>query len=1026
MTFNENAKSKFIQDDIDLGQLKSYIDKRMEEDKVIDLNTDVVVSTNNSYALEKDNGSKKVSFLEKILKTREASKNKHHSLSDSEESEVEEVCMLNHISGGGSLDRLEDDLDGYDGYEAQFCDLNEQGQVFCDHYDIRLNSCRRKCSWCGGPFNGGNCRRCTNVSFRDDFVSNLDPISNDETPVFSYPPSQPQTSSLDQWHCFHYKDPLEEGERCKRCTFKWCGSGLSKGNSSIYDPNPNSFNDSQNFSYPPPQPQTYSYEQTAKLRTSTPDFLQRFKLIYKGSTIPLNNMPQISPSVAITPDLPIEEPDDSLIMGDEHLSTIPEKESDKLINSSVEDLVPIPSESEDTSGSDSVCDLLSCDDFSPINVYKEKSVTFSNPLFKSNDDFTSSDDESLSDEDVSKDNMKIYSNPLFEFDDEYISSDVNPLFDEVLEDIECKDSYDSNLDESTFLVTPLSDSNEDECFTPSDDVEFLLHRDPSTPMISVVSILEGFTDEPPLEENDDLFDLKSKTNEWKKILYDDPIDDLIFDPGGDVDEIDAFLDIDIPTNIKDGFYDSEGDVLYLESLLSDDTTPSPPPEVFLDRDPRSLRDINDLKIMVKVFDPGIHETSFSPTYEEMRRLEATGTYTDDEINCLAIGGKQRGHIPGVGRVLPARATASPKFESGGASGSGGCGDDEESADDQEDEDGDGDTPFAQQVYSWPSPSMHVQNIAPYYHSQTSPVPIYCPAQPQTAQATTLPQAFQTITSQDPSWNMDTGASSHLADNTGILTSFSNSSIYPSVFVGNGNSIPVTHTGHSFLHTSYKPLNLNHILVTPHIIKNLIYVRKFTRDNDVSVEFDAYGFSVKDYQTQKILLRCDSTGDLYPVTQQPSLQTPVVLLSLSSTTWHRRLGHPGDDVLRRLESSNLISCNKSKLSALCHACQLGAYMGVCMGILACRDATTFSDGKPASETSELNPEDVTARLEDIEVEIDTLHADTEDKELLISELQDSLAAAENEIALLQIRVADAEDRRAEDHDQIQTILAHLGL
>ncbi|GKE83084.1 hypothetical protein Tco_1553084, partial [Tanacetum coccineum] len=134
------------------------------------------------------------------------------------------------------------------------------------------------------------------------------------------------------------------------------------------------------------------------------------------------------------------------------------------------------------------------------------------------------------------------------------------------------------------------------------------------PMISVVSILEGFTDEPPLEENDDLFELEFKKNDWKKILYDDPIDDLIFNPGGDVDEIDAFLDIDILTNIKDGFYDSKGDVLYLESLLSDDTTPSPPPEVFLDRDLRSLRDINDLKIMVKVFYPGIHETSFSPTY----------------------------------------------------------------------------------------------------------------------------------------------------------------------------------------------------------------------------------------------------------------------------------------------------------------------------------------------------------------------------------------------------------------------------
>ncbi|GJY61639.1 hypothetical protein Tco_0462296 [Tanacetum coccineum] len=170
--------------------------------------------------------------------------------------------------------------------------------------------------------------------------------------------------------------------------------------------------------------------------------------------------------------------------------------------------------------------------------------------------------------------------------------DGDSVFDLPSEDIECKDSYDSNLDESTFLVTPLFDSNEDVFFAPSDDVELLLHRDPSTPLISVVSILEGFADEPPLEENDDLFELESKKNDWEEILYDDPIDDLIFDPGGD-DEIDAFLDIGIPMNIKDGLYDSEGDVLYLESLLTDDTTPSPPPEVFLDRDPRIFNDIND-------------------------------------------------------------------------------------------------------------------------------------------------------------------------------------------------------------------------------------------------------------------------------------------------------------------------------------------------------------------------------------------------------------------------------------------------
>ncbi|GKG33239.1 hypothetical protein Tco_0430749, partial [Tanacetum coccineum] len=76
-------------------------------------------------------------------------------------------------------------------------------------------------------------------------------------------------------------------------------------------------------------------------------------------------------------------------MGDEHLDTIPEKEPDELIKSSVENLIPIPSESEDFSDNESECDETSL-------IF----MTFSNPLFDSNDDFTSSDDESLSDEDV--------------------------------------------------------------------------------------------------------------------------------------------------------------------------------------------------------------------------------------------------------------------------------------------------------------------------------------------------------------------------------------------------------------------------------------------------------------------------------------------------------------------------------------------------------------------------------------------------------------------------------------------------
>nr|GEW42345.1 hypothetical protein [Tanacetum cinerariifolium] len=76
----------------------------------------------------------------------------------------------------------------------------------------------------------------------------------------------------------------------------------------------------------------------------------------------------------------------------------------------------------------------------------------------------------------------------------------------------------------------------------------------------------------------------------------------------------------------------------------------------------------------------------------------------------------------------------------------------------------------------------------------------------------------------------------------------------------------------------------------------------------------------------------------------------------------------------------------------------------------------------SESPKLNPKDLTARLEDIKVEIDTLHANREGKEVLILELQ--VVALKNEIAILQLRVDDAEARQAEDHAQIQSILARL--
>nr|GEX02300.1 ribonuclease H-like domain-containing protein [Tanacetum cinerariifolium] len=90
---------------------------------------------------------------------------------------------------------------------------------------------------------------------------------------------------------------------------------------------------------------------------------------------------------------------------------------------------------------------------------------------------------------------------------------------------------------------------------------------------------------------------------------------------------------------------------------------------------------------------------------------------------------------------------------------------------------------------------------------------------------------------------------------------------------------------------------------------------FTRDINCTIEIDAFGISVKDYLTRHILLRCDSSGDLYPVTK-PST-SPTAFLSTSASTWHQRLGHPGlfmsqkKYALQLLECAHMVTCNPSR-------------------------------------------------------------------------------------------------------------------
>ncbi|GKB65317.1 hypothetical protein Tco_0921503 [Tanacetum coccineum] len=99
-------------------------------------------------------------------------------------------------------------------------------------------------------------------------------------------------------------------------------------------------------------------------------------------------------TIAITPNLLTEEPDNSLSIGDEHLDTILETKLDKVIKSSVEDLVPIPSQSKGIP--EKMCDVPFRDNSSPLNISKHQFKGFSD----SNNDSTLINDDSFSIDDI--------------------------------------------------------------------------------------------------------------------------------------------------------------------------------------------------------------------------------------------------------------------------------------------------------------------------------------------------------------------------------------------------------------------------------------------------------------------------------------------------------------------------------------------------------------------------------------------------------------------------------------------------
>ncbi|GJY02490.1 hypothetical protein Tco_0360642 [Tanacetum coccineum] len=263
-------------------------------------------------------------------------------------------------------------------------------------------------------------------------------------------------------------------------------------------------------------------------------------------------------SKAITPDLPTEEPDNSLSMGDEHLNTILETESDEVIKSSVKNLVPIPSESKGIS--DDICDVPFCD-----NDHFDAEFRLIDSLLSRDISITSPQIDFLPEEFAGKLDPIDPILPGIDEDD----------FDEEEEgaiDIDILQIKDEILREKLLNVNLLIDKIEALNLTPSNP--FMLEYPSSSPI--------------PVVDSDFL-----------------------------IEEVDTFLvsEDSIPSGIESDF-DSEGDIIFLDDLLNNDLILEYEHFTFdIEPDTAMINNFDELN-EDECFDPGGGKIVFSQNVEE--------------------------------------------------------------------------------------------------------------------------------------------------------------------------------------------------------------------------------------------------------------------------------------------------------------------------------------------------------------------------------------------------------------------------
>nr|GEV90316.1 hypothetical protein [Tanacetum cinerariifolium] len=325
-------------------------------------------------------------------------------------------------------------------------------------------------------------------------------------------------------------------------------------------------------------------EQPAEHRIGIEKLLQNFRVIHKSS-ISLNNTSQISPVHAFAPILSTKEPEYSPSVGYEHPNTTPKTESDKIIKSGVEELVPILSENEVTSEDKRECDVPVCEN-SPICEDHYEIYYDSN-----NDDDILSDDDAFEDIEyieASLPDPEIVSveeeNDVHQEEEEIDLEDISQIQDVILRKkllsinhlIANIESLNDNptphcvLNSSvSFPIFEESDNSLSNNFSP--EFETFFDHTEETRSGNTTTHADN-----SLPEYDSFcFEIELDQERLINVVKNDIFDNSTNDPL--LEEANLFLasDNSIPPGIENFAYDSEGDIHFLEELLIDDSIPFP-------------------------------------------------------------------------------------------------------------------------------------------------------------------------------------------------------------------------------------------------------------------------------------------------------------------------------------------------------------------------------------------------------------------------------------------------------------------